>query len=83
MTTTTQKIDLTINKLTKSQYQSVNNPSDSDLYFVIDENFYTSNQVDDLVNLANNLDNIIAGGSPQNLTNDSVELILDEIIEGA
>lgn len=41
----TQQIDLTINKLTKQQYESIQNPTSTDLYLVIDDNGISSADV--------------------------------------
>ena len=37
MTVTTDAEELVINKLTKAQYQSIENPSDTELYFITDD----------------------------------------------
>lgn len=40
MSTTTQITNLTINKLTKAQYESITTPDPNQLYFIIDDNEY-------------------------------------------
>lgn len=40
MSTTTQITNLTINKLTKAQYESITTPDPNQLYFIIDDNDY-------------------------------------------
>ena len=45
MTTSTQVSELKINKLTKQQYEGIQNPSPTELYFVTDDSGITSNDV--------------------------------------
>lgn len=78
----TQQINLTINKLTKQQYDSIQSPVATDLYLVTDDDYYTSSQVDDLTNLNSNLDNIIAGDPVEDVTEEDIETELNSIIQG-
>ena len=78
----TQQINLTINKLTKQQYDTIQSPVATDLYLVTDDDYYTSSQVDDLTNLNSNLDNIIAGDPVEDVTEEDIETELNNIIQG-
>ena len=63
MSTTTNVTNLVINKLTKAQYEAIQNPDPTQLYFIIDDNEYA--EVSDLPqpsNTAPGMDGTAAAG---------------------
>ena len=63
MSTTTNVTSLVINKLTKAQYEAIQNPDPTQLYFIIDDNEYA--EVSDLPqpsNSAPGMDGTAAAG---------------------
>ena len=62
MSTTTHISNLVINRLTKAQYDAIQNPDPNQLYFIVDENNYAT--IEDLPQPSNNNPNMDGTAAP-------------------